>query len=145
MLKVTLSILLTLTVNNLFSQYLHYADESVKSRRNRVERSVPKAHKNPVIIKAKEAPANSSLSNDTATIYHKWPDLCPGLPASIPVLLTYVPKEIVLKLTEFFKGHLYSIGNYKVDQNKGHYKLKVCEAGSIAYKYADERGNLITE
>ena len=79
----------------------------------------------------------------TETVYHKWPDRCPGLSGAIPVLSNYVAPEMVLKLTEIFKGHLYSISSSKNANNKLRYKLKVCEKGVIKFEYADENGNII--
>jgi hypothetical protein len=78
-------------------------------------------------------------------VYHQWPDKCPGLSGAVPVLLNYIPKEMVLKLTEIFEGHLYSISSIKLAVNKIGYKLKVCEGGQIKYEYADEDGNIVTK
>ena len=78
-------------------------------------------------------------------VYHKWPDKCPGLSGAVPVLTNYVPKEIVPKITEIYKGHLYSITSIKVGNNKLNYKLKVCENGEIKFEYADENGDIITK
>lgn len=124
-----LSILFIVMVNTLFAQFVHYTDESNK-------RNKPVQH---------EKPVPAPLKRDTATVYHTWPDLCPGVPASIPVLLNYVPKELVLKITEIFKGHLYSISSYNAGNNTVQYKLKVCENGAIKYEYADESGNIIKQ
>lgn len=79
----------------------------------------------------------------SAPVYHKWPDRCPGLSGAVPVLTNYVPKEIIPKLTEIFKGHLYSITSIKVANNKLNYKMKVCEDGQIKFEYADENGELL--
>ena len=78
------------------------------------------------------------------TVYHKWPDRCPGLTGAIPVLSNYIEPEMVLKLTEIYKGHLYSISSSKNAKNKVQYKLKVCENGVIKFEYADENGNIIS-
>lgn len=78
-------------------------------------------------------------------VYHHWPDKCPGLSGAVPVLLNYIPKEMVLKITEIFEGHLYSISSIKLAGNKIGYKLKVCEGGQIQYEYADEDGNIVTK
>lgn len=80
----------------------------------------------------------------TEVVYHKWPDRCPGLSGAIPVLSNYVAPEMVLKLTEIFKGHLYSISSSKNANNKVQYKLKVCENGVIKFEYADDNGNIIS-
>ena len=77
-------------------------------------------------------------------VYHQWPDKCPGLSGAVPVLLNYIPKDIVPKLTEIFEGHLYSISSIKLNGNKVGYKLKVCENGEIKFEYADATGNIIT-
>lgn len=79
----------------------------------------------------------------TQVVYHKWPDKCPGLSGATPVLLNYIPKEIVLKLTEIYKGYLFSISSNKIAGNKVEYKLKVCEHGAIKFEYADANGNII--
>ena len=78
-------------------------------------------------------------------IFHDWPDKCPGLTGAMPVLINYVPAEIVLIVTEKFKGHLYSISTNKGPGNRPQYKLKVCEDGMIQYEYADYKGNIISE
>lgn len=122
MIKIILASLLITTCNHLFAQYLHYSDNS---------------NKNKSIQPAK--PVEDSV------VYHKWPDRCPGMTGSIPVLTSYVPKEIVLKLTEIFKGHLYSISPEKIENNKLQYKLKVCADGEIKFEYANELGSLITK
>lgn len=80
-----------------------------------------------------------------AIVYHKWPDHCPGVEGKVPVLTNYVPAEIVPKLTEIFKGFLYSITRIKDADNKTYYKLKVCENGEIKIKYADENGDLLKQ
>ena len=79
----------------------------------------------------------------SAPVYHKWPDRCPGLSGAVPVLTNYVPRELVPKLTEMFKGHLYSITSVKVPGNKFNYKMRVCENGEIKFEYANENGDLI--
>ncbi|HZW70334.1 MAG TPA: hypothetical protein VFF57_05635, partial [Hanamia sp.] len=78
-------------------------------------------------------------------IFHDWPDKCPGLSGAMPVLINYVPAEIVLIITEKFKGHLYSISTNAGPNNRPQYKLKVCEDGMIQYKYADYKGDIISE
>jgi hypothetical protein len=78
-------------------------------------------------------------------VYHKWPDKCPGLSGSIPVINNYVAPEMILKLTEYFEGHLYSISSTRNASNKVQYKLKVCENGQIQFEYADENGNIISK
>ncbi len=80
----------------------------------------------------------------TNVVYHKWPDRCPGLSGAVPVIMNYIPPEMILKLTEIYKGHLYSISAVKNAANKVRYKLKVCENGIIKYEYADENGNIIS-
>ena len=81
----------------------------------------------------------------TETVYHKWPDRCPAVAGAIPVLRNYVPPQLVLKLTEIFKGYLYSISATKNANNKPEYELKVCENGFIKIEYADENGNIIAK
>lgn len=76
-------------------------------------------------------------------IFHEWPDRCPALSGSLPVLNNYVPAEMVLIITEKFKGHLYSISSYHGPHNTIQYKLKVCSGGLIRYEYADHKGNII--
>ena len=105
--------------NYLYAQHIQYSDK-----------------KKPVISKTK-TPVTDSV------VYHQWPDKCPAISGSIPVLANYVPREMVLKLTEIYKGHLYSISSIKVANNKSGYKLKVCENGEIKFEYADEHGEII--
>lgn len=129
MVKIIFFLLLIGTGNSLSAQYLHYWDDSKKNNYPQPANTNPQPAK----------PAEQKV------IYHDWPDLCPGLSGAIPVLKSYVPKDIVLILTEKFKGHLYSIISNKGADNKLQYKLKVCADGQIKYEYADEAGNLITK
>jgi hypothetical protein len=121
MFRIFFTMLLIVTGNTLFAQYIHYSDDR---------------H-----IKAN--PTAKPLQEKV--VYHEWPDRCPGLSGSIPVLTNYVPAELVPKLTEIYKGHLYSISSIKVANNKVEYKLKVCVNGEIKFEYADETGNIITK
>ena len=78
-------------------------------------------------------------------VYHQWPDKCPGLSGSIPVINNYVTPQMILKLTEYYQGHLYSISSNRNAKNKVVYKLKVCKNGQISFEYADENGNIISK
>lgn len=122
MIKTIFGILLLITANSGFAQYLHYSDKSTK---------------NSNISPAK--PVQDSV------VYHEWPDRCPGQSGSIPVLTSYVPRELVLRLTEIYKGHLYSISSIRTANNKPGYKLSVCVKGEIKFEYADEAGNIISK
>ena len=124
MLRFFFATLFVILGNTLLAQYVHYPDNSNKKN---TESRPPAA------------------VTEEKVVYHDWPDRCPALSGSIPVLTNYVPPELIPKLTEFFKGHLYSITSIKVAANKMQYKLKVCENGEIKIKYADESGNLIKE
>ena len=121
MIKIIPTILLIVTGNCLFAQHLHYSD------------------------KAKTAINKPSKPASDKVVYHEWPDRCPAISGSIPVLTNYVPGELVLKLTEIYKGHLYSITSLKADNDKPQYKLKICVKGEIKYDYADETGNIMTK
>ncbi len=79
------------------------------------------------------------------TIFHEWPDKCPGLSGAVPVLLNYVPPEIVLIVTEKYKGHLYSISTNKGPADRPEYKLKVCKDGMIRYEYANYKGEIMAD
>jgi hypothetical protein len=122
MFRLFFATLFIISGNALFAQYVHYPDNSNK--------------------KNTDAPPPAPVKEEKV-VYHDWPDRCPALSGSIPVLTNYVPKELIPKLTEFFKGHLYSITSIKVAENKMQYKLKVCENGEIKIEYADESGDLI--
>jgi hypothetical protein len=122
MIKIILAILLIVTGNRLPAQHLQYRD-----------------NKKPPVIK------RASPIKDTAVVYHEWPDLCPGSPGTLPILTNYVPKELVLKLREIYKGHLYSITSLKVAEGERRYKLQVCVKGKTTVEYADENGNIITK
>jgi len=161
-------LLLIISTNQLFAQYLHYWDDS-RPRRNTqatpkpdpvvkekpVEIIDPPEITNPVkidpIILVSSVTINSTAAIHAPKIirppfiFHHWPDLCPGLSGSIPVLNNYVPKEILLILKEKFKGHLYSISSYKGQDGRQEYKLKVCADGMIKYEYANAMGNILTE
>lgn len=122
MLKFFFATLFIISGNTLVAQYVHYPDNSNK--------------------KNTESRPPATVTEEKV-VYHDWPDRCPALSGSIPVLANFVPQELIPKLTEFFKGHLYSITSIKVADNKIQYKLKVCENGEIKTEYADESGNLI--
>ena len=155
-------LLLIISTNHLFAQYLHYWDDS-RPRKNTqaapnpkpVEIIAPPVITNPVKIDPVIL-VSSVRINSTGTIrapkiirppliFHHWPDLCPGLSGSIPVLNNYVPKEILLILKEKFRGHLYSISSYKGQDGKQEYKLKVCADGMIKYEYANAMGNIMPQ
>ena len=121
MIKIILSLLLFVTGNCLFAQHIQYSEKA--------KAKIPKSI----------SPAKDSV------VYHVWPDRCPAISGSIPVLTNYVPKEMVLKLTEIYEGHLYSITSLKADNNKLRYKLKVCVKGELKFQYADETGTIITK
>lgn len=120
--KIILAMLLIISGNYLFAQYLHYSDDSKPNNNIKVAKPVR-----------------------DMVAYHNWPDLCPGLSGSIPVLTNYVPAELVLKLTEIYKGHLYSITSMKVDNDKLEYKLKICVKGEIKFEYADGTGKIVAK
>ena len=121
--RIILGIALILTGNCLLAQHLQYSDKTKTSITN---------------------PRPAKPAKDIV-VYHKWPDLCPAISGSIPVLTNYVPRELVLKLTEIYKGHLYSITSLTGDTVKPEYKLKVCVKGEIKIEYADESGNIIAK
>lgn len=121
--KIILVMLLIIAGNGLFAQYLHYSDDSKRINNN----------------------SESAKPVKDTVVYHNWPDLCPGLSGSIPVLTNYVPAELVLKLTEIYKGHLYSITSMKAGNDQLEYKLKICVKGEIKFEYADGTGKIITK
>lgn len=171
MIKIICTLLLIISANSLFAQYLHYWDDSRPRRSTRpVENSKP-AEKPKIEVEQQKAevivlmpvfaqpisalakPVYAPITNIqsipkfiiNSIVFHEWPDLCPGLSGSIPVLNNYIPKVILLILKEKFKGHLYSISSYKGPDNKQEYKLKVCEDGMIKYEYANAKGNVISK
>ncbi len=164
-------ILLTVCVHAVQAQYLHYWDDS-RPRRQAASAPTPKPPvekqtvvipeippppvitnplqlKAPTLINAVTLPFNQVVIPPMIVrepmIFHDWPDKCPGLTGAMPVLINYVPAEIVLIVTEKFKGHLYSISTNKGPENRPQYKLKVCEDGMIQYEYADYKGNIISK
>lgn len=175
--RIFFTILLIITGNYLFAQYIHYSDtRNINNKSGRTEatpKAVPNTEKQVIkdtvrdtvkivihdtvrvvirdTIKITARDTVKIVVHDTVNVapekvvYHKWPDRCPGLSGAVPVLTNYVPKEMVPKLTEIYKGHLYSITSIKVANNKLNYKLKVCENGEIKFEYADENGDIITK
>ena len=123
MIKIIPGVLLILTANCLSAQHLQYSDKTKIITKN---------------IKPAKPVANT-------VVYHDWPDRCPAISGSIPVLTNYVSRELVLKLTEIYEGHLYSITSLRNDNDKLQYKLKVCVKGELKFQYADETGNIITK
>jgi len=168
--KIFFTIFFVATSNCLFAQYVHYSDKrniNAKPAEKSVQPAAKPISKDTIIIKVKDTVKqvvrdtikiivrdtirirDTVIIRDTirlaadTVIYHQWPDKCPGISGATPVVINYVPKEIVLKLTEIYKGHLYSISSIKVANNKSGYKLKVCENGEIKFEYADEHGEII--
>jgi hypothetical protein len=178
--RIIFIILLIITGNNLFAQYLHYSDtrnindktSHAQTAPTTVPDTPPKVIKDTVRLVLKDTvkvmvrDTVKTVVHDTLrlmvrdtieivvhdtvnicptnVVYHKWPDRCPGLSGSIPVVNNYIPPEMVLKLTEIYKGHLYSISSSRNAGNKMQYKLKVCENGVIKFEYADENGDIIS-
>ena len=166
--KIIFILLLIISTNHLFAQYLHYWDDS-RPRRNTqaapnpkpveiekpMEIIAPTVITSPVkidqIILVSSVRINSTGLTHAPKIirapliFHQWPDLCPGLSGSIPVLNNYVPKELLLILKEKFRGHLYSISSYKGQDSRQEYKLKVCADGMIKFEFADAKGSIISE
>lgn len=171
MTKIILIVLFTLSGNGVFAQYLHYSDkrhiDNTAPAATAIQPAPKPIVKDTVIIREKDTVKqvvgdtiriivrdtirirDTLIIRDTVRlpsdtiIYHQWQDKCPGLSGATPVLTNYVSKEIVLKLTEIYKGHLYSISTIKAVNNKLGYKLKVCENGEIRFEYADEHGEII--
>jgi hypothetical protein len=114
--------------NGVFAQYLHYSDNTKKYSESQ------NVHQ-----KETAKPAEEKV------VYHEWPYCCPGIAGSIPILITYVPGELVLKLREKYQGRLYSIAGIKVDDKTHKYKLRICAGEEVEYAYADEEGNIIRE
>lgn len=122
MLKIILAIIFATTGSSLFAQHVQYSG------------------------KKKPAPAaRSKSSGSDSVVYHEWPDRCPAISGSIPVLTNYVPGELVLKLTEIFKGHLYSITSLAAGNGKLKYKLQVCVKGELVFEFADDNGVIISK
>jgi hypothetical protein len=171
--KLAFLVCMLIGAHALHAQYLHYWDDS-KPRRRSVPAPKPQQHPvekeivdvKPVIeappeiapplkIEAGALVTSVTLATNKITplpeivrkpvVFHDWPDKCPGLTGAVPVLINYVPAEIVIIVSEKFKGHLYSISTNKGPDNLPQYKLKVCEDGMIQYEYADYKGNIISE
>lgn len=171
MTKIICTFFLIVATNSLFAQYLHYWDDSRPRKSTQpVENNTPVIKPKAIVEQQKVAvvilkpvsvqPINALAQPVYAPVskieivskfiinsvaFHEWPDLCPGLSGSIPVLNNYVPTEILVILKEKFKGHLYSISSYKGQENKQEYKLKVCADGMIKYEYANAKGNVISK
>ena len=171
--KIICTILLITLTQVLFSQYLHYWDNSRRRNAQPAEQSAPPPENKPVPVQQpEEKPAPLPIANpvtlSAATlviatnipfntvsdlpkiyrppmIFHDWPDKCPGLTGAVPVLLNYVPAEIVLMVTEKYEGHLYSISTNKSANGKPEYKLKVCKNGMIRYEYANYKGEIMAD
>ena len=125
--KILLVLLLLVAANGVSAQYLYYKDHSKKHPDTRTVQ--------------KSAPAEKP--KEEKVVYHDWPDCCPGMKGSIPILVTYVPHELVLKLKEKYQGHLYSIAGMKVPVDRTAYKLRICDGNDVKYAFADEEGNLM--
>lgn len=171
--KLIITLVILFAANHLFAQYLHYWDNSKRERYVQpTEQAPPPPPQAPAQPKPDVAPAPLPLTNpvkldvpdlvsstfvpfNTVTgppkfdrppmVFHEWPDKCPGLSGAVPVLLNYVPAEIVVIVSEKYKGHLYSICTNKGANNKPEYKLKVCKNGMIVYEYANYKGEIMAD
>ncbi len=173
--KWIIAAVIMICVHDLHAQYLHYWDDSRPRRQMRpAPKPEPPAEKPVVVASPKEEvpPPPPVIAKPVSVqvpvliagvtvaanfvvipilpmreplVFHDWPDKCPGLSGAMPVLINYVPAEIVLIVTEKFKGHLYSISTNTGPDNRPQYKLKVCEDGMIQYKYANYKGDIISE
>jgi hypothetical protein len=171
--RIILTILLITGGTDLFAQYIHYSDKRninntaspVQTVPAEVKDTVTKVGRDTVTITFRDT--LKTIVHDTlkvmvhdtieivvhdtinvcptGIVYHKWPDKCPGLSGAVPVLLNYINPEMVLKLTEIYKGYLYSISSTMNADHRLQYKLKVCEKGVIKFEYADENGNIISK
>ncbi len=68
---------------------------------------------------------------------------CPGMDASLPVLMNYVPPEIVAKFKLKFNGHCYCITSIKVSETETQYKLRVCNKGEFVERFVDTEGVVV--
>lgn len=68
---------------------------------------------------------------------------CPGMEGPLPVLINYIPPDIVEKFKIKFEGHLYSITTIKVSANQFQYKLKVCYNGEFVIRFVDTDGDIL--
>ena len=68
---------------------------------------------------------------------------CPGMEGPLPVLINYVPPDIVEKFKNKFEGHVYSITTIKVSANQFQYKLKVCNNGEFVIRFVDTDGDIL--
>ena len=117
-----------------FAQYIHYTDNSIA--RNVVARNMPRRTE-PVLVPVKP-------SSNKGPEWFTGVD-CPGRSASLPVLYSYVPPELVDKLSSRYKGHLFCITAIKSTINAAAYKLKVCATGEFKDIFIDSEGEVLEE
>ncbi len=65
---------------------------------------------------------------------------CPGMDASLPVCMNYVPPEIVNKFKVKFEGHCYAITTLKKSLTETQYKLRICYHGEFVERFVDVNG-----
>ena len=68
---------------------------------------------------------------------------CPGMDASLPVLMNYVPPEIVQKFKVKFNGHVYCITSLKISDTAFQYKLRICNNGEFVERFVDLNGIIV--
>lgn len=68
---------------------------------------------------------------------------CPGMDASLPVCMNYVPPEIVNKFRVKFEGHCYCITSLKISLTENEYKLRICYNGEFVERFVDVNGVIV--
>ena len=63
-----------------------------------------------------------------------------GYSLALPVLLTYVPENIVTSALNKFGADLYSISLVKTNDGKDNYMVKLLDRGQVSMHYMDESG-----
>ena len=126
----TLILLVILAPASSSAQYIHYSEKVII--KNVVAGAKPKQAETPP---REMEPKKSSVNFISVD--------CPGLSASLPVLYSYVPPNLVNKLRQQFSGHLYCITAQKISATTIKYKLKVCVKGEFHEEFVDEEGTLL--
>lgn len=72
-------------------------------------------------------------------------NLCPALPASLPVRMNYVDSAIVVKMKRMYDDHVYSITKLLTQEYKVEYKLTICYKGQMRTDWVDPNGTHIRQ
>lgn len=123
MIRLITVIMFFAVVNPLMAQHIRYVDKT-------------KPPPNQEVTNIQNAPKDSA---EIITPHNE----CPGMDASLPVAMNYVPPEIINKFRIKFEGHLYCITTIKISDIETQYKLRICYKGEFVERYVNTEGKIV--